>query len=84
MASTIDWVVAPDITTNTNAQDKADRQNMAHMAAIDVKDAIAADITVIVGDHITNAILRTTDGSYFRTVNQYALHQLLRAVTNGA
>ena len=39
---------------------------------------------MIVGDHITNPILRTTDVSDFRIVNQYDIHQLLRAFTNRA
>ena len=41
-------------------------------------------ITVIVGAQITNPILFTTDGLDFRTVNEYALHQLLSAITGGA
>ena len=57
--------VTPEITTNADAQDKADRQNTAWLAAIRVKDAIAAAITSIVGAKITNLILRTTYGSDF-------------------
>ena len=83
-ASTTDWVVAPKITTNSDAQDKADIQNMARLEAIGVKEAITAETTVIVGDHITNPILRTTDKFDFRTVDQYALYQLLFVVTNRA
>ena len=82
MDSTTDSVVAQEITTNYNAQDKADRQNTACLAAIGVKEAIAVEIMVIVGAHITNPILRMTDGSDFRTVDQYNLRQLLSAVTN--
>ena len=57
---------------------------MAGLAAIGVKEAIAAAITSIVGSQITNPILRTTDGSDFRTVEEYDLHQLLSAVKGGA
>ena len=39
------------------------------------------EITAIVGAHITNPILRTTDSADLITVDQYALHQLLSAVT---
>ena len=39
---------------------------------------------LIVGPKITNPILRTTYGSDFRTVDEYALHQLLSAVMGGA
>ena len=64
-ASLTDNIVAPEITTNSDAQDESDRQNMARLAAIGVKDAIAAAIKSIVGAQITNPILRTTDGSNF-------------------
>ena len=63
-SSTIN-IVAPEITTNSNAQDGADRKNTARLAAIGLKEAIVAAITSIVGAQITNPILRTTDGSDF-------------------
>ena len=50
---------------NSDAQDKADRQNTARLTATGVKEAIAAVITSIFGAQITNPILRTTDGSDF-------------------
>ena len=82
--SSNDYIVAPEITTNANTQDEVDRQNTERLAAIGVKDAISAAITKIVGAQITNPILRTTDGSDFRTFNEYDLHQLLSAVKGGA
>ena len=80
LASSTINIVAPKITTNADAQDEADRQNTERFAEIVVKEAIAAAITSIVVAQITNPILRTTDGSGFRTVNEYNLHQLLSAV----
>ena len=41
-------------------------------------------ITSIVGAHITNPILRTTDGSDFWTVDEYNLHQLISAAKGEA
>ena len=76
--------VAPKIATNADAKDEADRQNTARIAAIGVKEAIPAAITLIVGAQITNPILRTTDGSDFRSVDEYELHQLLSDVKGGA
>ena len=64
-------IVVPKITTNVDTQYEADRQNTASLAAIRVKEAIAAAITSIVGAQITNPILRTTDGSDFWTVDEY-------------
>ena len=82
-SSTIN-IVAPEITTNANAQDKADRQNTARILTIGIKESIAAAITSIVGAQITNPILCITDGSDFRTVYEYNLHRILSAVKRGA
>ena len=79
-----DNIIAPEITTNANTQDKADRQNTPRLAEIGVKEAISAAITSIIRAQITNPILRTKDGSDFRTVDDYDLHQLLKAVKVGA
>ena len=81
-SSTIN-IGTPKITTNANAQDKADRQNTARPASIGVKEAIASTITSIVGTQITNLILRTTDGSDFKTVDEYKLHQLIIVLKGG-
>ena len=55
-------IVSPKITTNANAQDEADQQNTARLAAIGLKEAIASAITFIIGAQITNPIFCTTDG----------------------
>ena len=82
-SSTIN-IVAPEITTNANAQDEADRQNTARLLMIGIKESIAAAITSIFGAQITNPILCITDGSDFRTVYEYNLHRILSAVKRGA
>ena len=48
-ARSTDNIVAPNITTHDNAQDKADRQNTARLTTIGVKEDMAAAITSIVG-----------------------------------
>ena len=76
--------VAPEITTNSDAQDKADRQNTFRLAAISVKEGIAEGITKLVGKDITDPILRTLDGSDFKSVDDFQLHQLITAIGKGA
>ena len=61
-------------------QDKADRQNVFRFAAISVKEGTAEGITKIVGRDITNPILRTTENSNFKSVDQYQIHQLFTAI----
>ena len=41
-ASTTDWVVALETTTNADTKEESDRQNTSCLAAIGVKKAIAA------------------------------------------
>ena len=64
-ASTSTLMVDSEITTNADAQEDADWQNTARVAAIGVNVGIAAGITALVGKHITNPILRTMDGTDF-------------------
>jgi hypothetical protein len=73
--------VQPEITTNSNAQEEADRQNTYQLAAIGVKEVVAEGITKIAGKDITKWILRTSDGISFKSVDDYQLHQLVTAIT---
>ena len=70
LVSTDGITVEPKITNNSNAQDKADRQNVFRLTAIGVKEGIAEGVTKIVGKDITNLILRTTDDIGFKSVDQ--------------
>jgi hypothetical protein len=76
--------VQPEITTNSNAQEEADRQNTYQLAVIGVKEGVAAGITKIIGKDITNPILCTSDSISFKPVDKYQLHQLVTAITEGA
>ena len=49
-----------------------------------VKEGIEEGITKIVGRYITNPISRKTDNSNFKLVDQYQIHQLFTAITEGA
>ena len=44
---------------------------MYRLAAIGIKEGVAAGITKLVGVNVTNPILRTTDGTDFKTVDAY-------------
>lgn len=83
-ASTIDNKVDPEYTTNTEGQDEADRRNNFRLAAIGVKEGVAAGITKLVGEAITNPVLRAADGINMKTVDEYQLHQLFSAIREGA
>ena len=77
-------LVQPEIATNSDTQEEADRQNTYRSAAIRVKEGVTEGITKIVRKDITNPILRTSDGISFKSVDDYQLHQLINAITEGA
>ena len=52
--------------------------------AINVKEGIAEGITKIVYGEITKPNLRTTDNSNSKLVDQFQIHQLFTAITEGA
>jgi hypothetical protein len=84
LTSSSGTTVQPEIATNSNAQEEADRQNTYRLAAIGVKEGMAEGITKIVGKDITYPILRTSDGISFKSVDDYQIHQLVTAITEGA
>ena len=59
--STSTNTVAPEITSNTYAQEEADMINMFRLAAIGTKEGAAAGISKVVVTDIINATLHTTD-----------------------
>jgi hypothetical protein len=69
---------------NSNTQEEVDRQNTYGLAAIEVKEGVAASITKIVRKDITKPILCMSNGISFKSVDEYKLHQLVTAITEGA
>ena len=57
---------------------------MFRLSAIGAKEGAAAGISKVVGTDITDATLCTTDGQDFKTVDEYTLYALMRAVLEGA
>ena len=82
-ASTSSITVAPEIGKD-EACEEADQQNTFRLAVIGVKKAVAEVITALVGEAITNPVLQTADGSDFRVVDKYELHQLYMVIMEGA
>ena len=48
------------------------------------KEGITNGITALVGSDITDAILRSADGTDFKGINEYALADLFEATLEGA
>ena len=60
-AAAIGGNAAPEITTNEDAQEEANRQNVFRLAVVGSKEHMAKEITARVGKSITNPILRNAD-----------------------
>ena len=83
-ASTSGQTYDPEITTRSDAHDEAERINTRVQTVIGVKEAIAEAITTKFGKNITNSVLRTADGSDFKSVNEWDVEELLEAIRQGA
>ena len=77
-------IVTPTITTNAEAQEEADRLNVINQAVIGAKEGAVEAITKLVGSDITDAILRTADGSDHKGVDEYTLFEVMQVAIDGA
>jgi hypothetical protein len=74
----------PEITTRADAQDEAERLNTRVQFITGVKEALAKIVTAKFGKRITDPVLRTADGSDFKSINDWTAEDLLEAIRQGA
>lgn len=74
----------PEITTRADAQDEAERLNTRVQFITGVKEAFAKVATAKFGKHITDPVLRSADGSDFKSINEWTCEDLLEAIRQGA
>ena len=75
--------VLPTITAQVEAQEEADHLNVINQAVISVKEGALDAITKLVGSNITNAILRTSNGSNHKGVEDFRLFDVMQAAIDG-
>ncbi len=76
--------VEADITTRADAVDAADRQNQLNQAVIGAKEGWTEAIVTKVGKRVTDTVLRTADGTDYKSVDEYELCELINAVMQAA
>ena len=76
--------VLPIITTKAEAQEEANRLNVINLLVIRAKEGAVEAITKLVGSDITNAILRTANGSNHKSVNDFTLFKVMQVAIDGA
>jgi hypothetical protein len=76
--------ILPTFTTRTEAQEEADRLNVINQSVIGTKEGIVEAVSKPVGSDITDAILRTADGSDFKSIDDYTLYEVMKVAIDGA
>jgi hypothetical protein len=76
--------IAPTITSQSEAQEEADRLNVINQSVIGAKEGIVEAVTKLVGSDITDAVLQTANGSNHKSINNYTLFTVMAAAIDGA
>ncbi len=76
--------VLPIITTQVEAQEEANQLNIINQSVIGAKEGAVEAITKLVDSNITDAILRTADGSNHKSINNFTLFNVMQVAINGA
>ena len=74
----------PVIIKRIEAQEEADRLNVINQSVIGAKEGVTEGVTTKVGSDITDTILRTADGSDYKSVDDYTLYEVMKAAIEGA
>jgi hypothetical protein len=77
-------MITPTITSRSKAQEEADRLNVINQSVIGAKEGVVEAVTKLVGSDITDAVLRTTDGSDHKSIDNYTLFAVMVAAIDGA
>ena len=76
--------IAPIITTCTEYQDEANCLNLNCQAVVVAKEGPATSITDKVGSNVTDIVLRTVNEEDFKGIDDYELHEIVRAAITEA
>ncbi len=75
--------ITPTITSQSEAQEEADRLNVINQSVICTKEGVVKAVTKLVGSDITNAVLRTANGSNHKSIDNYTLFAVMAAAIDG-
>jgi hypothetical protein len=76
--------ITPTITSRSEAQEEADRLNVINQSVISAKEGVVEAVMKLVGSDITNAVLRTANGSNHKSIDDYTLFAVMAAAIDGA
>jgi hypothetical protein len=78
LLTTTGKTVPPTFTTRTEAQEEANQLNVINQSVIGAKEGVVKAILKLVGSNITDAILRTADGSDHKSINDFMLYDVMK------
>jgi hypothetical protein len=84
LSTTTIKTVLPTFTTQTEAQEEANQLNVINQSVIGAKEGVIKAVSKLVGSDITNAILRTADGSNHKSINNFMLYDVMKVAINRA
>jgi hypothetical protein len=84
LTTTTGKTILPTFTTQTEAQEEANRLNVINQLVIGAKEGIVEALTKLVGSNITDAILRTADGSDHKSIDNSTLFNVMKVAMDGA
>jgi hypothetical protein len=76
--------IIPTITSQSGAQEEPDRLNVINQSVIGAKVGIVEAVMKLVGNDITDAVLRTANGSNHKSIDDYTLFAVIAAAIDGA
>jgi hypothetical protein len=76
--------ITPTITSRLEAQEEADHLNVINQLVIVAKEGVVKAVTKLVGSDITDAVLRTANGSNHKSIDNYMLFAVMAAAIDGA
>jgi hypothetical protein len=84
LSTTTGKTVLPTFTTQTEAQEEADRLNVINQSVISAKEGIVEAVSKLVGSNITDAILRMANGSNHKSIDNFMLYNVMKVAINRA
>ena len=58
--------------------------NIINQLVISAKEGVVEAVSKLVGSNITNAILRTPDGSNHKSIDDFTLYKVMKVAIDGA
>jgi hypothetical protein len=84
LTATTGKTVLPSITSRAEAQEDANQLNIINQLIIGAKEGVAKAITKLVCSNVTNAILRTADGSNYKSIDEFTLYEVMKLAIDNA